>query len=107
MEATMAYLNRSDQLHILHTATDDAEVINLMKKVHFDDDVLYECAPRHIANSNLKIDNPKNASLREFMLILGVGLFCITLTSHAIDWWMDREKVELRTFNPVYEGRMQ
>lgn len=40
----MAYLNRSDQLHILRAAIDDAEIIKLMRKVHFDDDVLHECA---------------------------------------------------------------
>jgi len=43
MEAEMAYLNRSDQLHILRAAIDDAEIIKLMSKVHFDDDVLHEC----------------------------------------------------------------
>ena len=39
----MAYLNRSDQLHILRAAIDDAEIIKMMSKVHFDDDVLHEC----------------------------------------------------------------
>jgi len=43
MEAPMAYLNRSDQLHILQTTIDDTEIIKLMSKVHFDDDVLHEC----------------------------------------------------------------
>jgi hypothetical protein len=44
MEATMAYLNRPNQIHLLKQAKSEAEILAFMRKIHFDDDVLIECA---------------------------------------------------------------